>query len=305
MQRLGLCCLFTEEPIRFRTTTVRYVSTLKDKGKNPLEFLSTIIESNLQNLLLAVNYCGDHGIGAFRINSGLLPIYTHPEWGYHLDELPNSKILANAFFMVKKEARDRNIRLSLHPDQFVVLNSPKEDVVQRSLADLEYHGLLAKLVGADVINIHCGGGYGDKISALDRFKINFSRLTQDVQNLLTLENDDKVFTPNDLIPLCCDLKIPFVYDVHHHRCLPDELTIETATNLALKTWNREPLFHISSPKEGWSSRKPQFHDDFIDPFDVPDEWKKIDPLTIDVEAKAKEVAVKRLKEQLLKKGWNL
>jgi len=73
----------------------------------------------------------------------------------------------------------------------------------------------------------------------------------------------------------------------------------------LKTWNREPLFHISSPKEGWTGPKPRLHHDFIDVEDVPKEWTEIDPLTIDIEAKAKEVAVLCLKEQLIQKGWNL
>ena len=199
----------------------------------------------------------------------------------------------------------RNIRLTFHPDQFVVLNSPKEEVVERSIADLEYNGMMAKLVGADVINIHGGGGYGDKDAAIKRFAKIFGRLSSNVQSLLTLENDDRVFTPTDLIPLCNNLNIPFVYDVHHHRCLPDQLTIAQATKKALTTWDREPLFHISSPKEGWISRKKRLHDDFINLEDLPGEWKEIDPLTIDIEAKAKELAVIKLSEQLIKKGWHL
>lgn len=304
MKRLGLCCLFLEAPIRFRTTTARYISTFNEKKRDPLEHLSSIIQSNLENLLLAVDFCSDHGIGSFRINSGLLPIYTHPEWGYHLSDLPNLKIIQKAFLEVKEQAKNLNIRLSFHPDQFVVLNSPKEEVVERSLADLEYHGLLAKLLGADVINIHGGGGYGDKTAALKRFSVNFDRLSKEVQSLLTVENDDRVFTPNDLIPLCRELNIPFVYDVHHHRCLPDELSIGQATEKALKTWDREPLFHISSPKEGWKGKHLRYHHEFISLQDMPNEWIGIDPLTIDVEAKAKEVAVLRLREELIIKKWH-
>lgn len=305
MQRLGLCCLFVEAPIRFRTTTARYIKTLSERAQDPFEHLFSIIESNLKNLKIAIDFCAEHRIGAFRVNSQLLPIYTHPEWGYHLKDLPNSDTLLSRFQEIKQQSIESNIRLSFHPDQFVILNSPKEDVVEKSIADLEYHGYLAELLGADVINIHGGGGYGDKRGAIKRFAANFKRLSPAVQKRLTVENDDRVYTPSDLIPLCREIGIPFVYDVHHHRCLPDSLTVTQATQSALKTWNREPLFHLSSPKNGWTGPAPRSHHDFIDPQDMPTVWKEIDPLTIDIEAKSKEIAVLRLQKQLIEDNWNL
>ncbi|MCH9633467.1 MAG: UV DNA damage endonuclease [Chlamydiae bacterium] len=305
MIRLGLCCLFLEAPIRFRTTTVKYTSSLASKGLDPLKHLNDIIESNLENLLLAIQFCANQGIGSFRINSGLLPIFTHPESGYEIDKLPNALVIRDGFEKARQEAHTHNIRLSFHPDQFVVLNSPREDVVEKSIADLEYQGMMAKLLGADVINIHGGGGYGDKPSALKRFAKNFQKLSQTVQSRLTLENDDKTYTPSDLIPLCKDLNIPLVYDVHHHRCLKDNLSILQATEQALSTWDREPYFHISSPKNGWGNPKYQSHHDFINIKDMPLEWKNIKEFTVDVEAKAKEIAVLKFKRDLITEGWHL
>jgi UV DNA damage endonuclease len=119
------------------------------------------------------------------------------------------------------------------------------------------------------------------------------RLPARVRSRLTLENDDKVYTPSDLLPVCADTDVPLVYDVHHHRCLPDGLSIEAATEKAVTTWNREPLFHISSPLEGWAGPKPERHHDYIHPADFPPEWKQR-RLTVEVEAKAKELAVLRL-----------
>ena len=74
--------------------------------------------------------------------------------------------------------------------------------------------------------------------------------------------------------------------------------IDNATDKALKTWDREPLFHISSPLEGWNSPKPFRHHDFIDPKDFPEYWKKLDNLTVEIEAKAKEVAIEKLYQDL-------
>jgi UV DNA damage endonuclease len=85
--------------------------------------------------------------------------------------------------------------------------------------------------------------------------------------------------------------------VHHHRCNPDGLAEDEATARAIATWNREPLFHISSPIEGWQGPKPARHHDFIDLKDFPRGWQSL-RLTVEVEAKAKEVAVLKLKRQL-------
>jgi UV DNA damage endonuclease len=114
---------------------------------------------------------------------------------------------------------------------------------------------------------------------------------------LTIENDDRIFTPADLLPVCKDLSIPMVYDVHHHRCLPDGISVEKTTQKAIKTWNREPVFHLSSPREGWLSSDPRPHHDYIDPSDFPDCWRDLDA-TVEIEAKAKEAAVFKLKKAL-------
>jgi UV DNA damage endonuclease len=290
--RFGLCCLFLEENIKFKTTTFKYHSKLDIQEK--LEKLNMIILHNLNSLFQAVEFCAENKIYSFRITSTLLPLYTHPECKYVIDDLPSSKIIFSLFEKCKKFSQKNNIRLGFHPDQFVVLNSPREDVVEKSIKDLLYHAYLADLLGADNINIHGGGVYGDKPEALKRLRKVISKLPYEIISRLTLENDDKCYTPSDLLPVCEELSIPLVYDVHHHRCLKDELSEEEASKRAYSTWNREPLFHISSPKEGWEGPKPSRHHDYIDIEDFPFFWKKMLPLTVEVEAKAKECAVKKL-----------
>jgi UV DNA damage endonuclease len=170
-------------------------------------------------------------------------------------------------------------------------------VVQRSIADLIYQAEVAQWVNADVINIHGGGAYGNKSAALNRFRKHVEQLPEAVRSRLTLENDDRTYTPEDLLPVCRDMGIPLVYDVHHHRCLSDGSRVETITEMAIGTWNREPLFHLSSPKDGWESKNPRNHHDYIDVNDFPSCWMNLD-ITVEVEAKAKELAVLKLKEDL-------
>ncbi len=179
----------------------------------------------------------------------------------------------------------------------MVLNSQRPEVVDSSLKELEYQAEVAEWVGADVVNIHGGGAFGDKKKALDEFVRNLDRLSDRARRRLTVENDDKTYTSADLLPVCRSTGIPLVYDVHHHRCNRDDLSEEQATEQAIATWDRKPMFHISSPLEGWSGPKPERHHDYIDVDDFPKCWLALD-LTVEVEAKAKELAVLKLAKEL-------
>ena len=289
--RLGLCCQFAEQPIKFRTTTV--TAMVKLGREERLARLAELCRGNAEALLASLRYCAGHGIGAFRINSQILPVKTHPEAGYEVSELPGFSTIVANYRECGEFARSNNIRLSFHPDQFVVLNSPNPKTLLHSVSELEYQAEVSEWVGADTMNIHGGGAYGDKVAALRELRRNIDKLSPRVRRLLTLENDDKVYTPEDLLTVCQDTGVPLVYDVHHHRCLRDGLTVAQATERARATWKAEPLFHISSPLEGWAGPKPERHHDYIDAADFPKEWLGW-ALTVEVEAKAKELAISRL-----------
>ena len=299
MIRLGLCCKFHEAPIAFKTTTVTALSRLGRRAQ--LAKLADLCRANAEALQAALAFCAQHGIGCFRVNSQILPVKTHPGVGYAVGDLPGADALVAAFKGCGRFARSRGLRLAFHPDQFILLSSPDPEITRKSLADLAYQAEVAEWVNADVINIHAGGAYNDKAAALGRLAEALRALPKAVRSRLTLENDDRVYAPAELLPLCRETGTPFVYDVHHHRCLPDGLSVQEVTRQALATWDREPLFHVSSPKDGHGSKNPRPHHDFIDPADFPQEWFGLD-LTVEVEAKAKEVAVARLRQTLAERG---
>ena len=292
--RWGLCCQFLDSPIKFRAATHGYVATLT--AGNRRGYLADIAEHNALALAAAVERCHELGIGAFRITSQILPLATHPLSGYTLEQLDPSGGLAGAYAWAGALAQAYDIRLSLHPDQFIVLNSEREQVVQSAVRELELHGEVAELVGADVIVVHGGGAIGGVPAALDRLERGMALLQPRTRERLALENDDRCFTPGALLQLCERSGVPLVYDVHHHRCLGDGLSIEEATELAFSTWRgREPYAHLSSPKDGWTGPNLRAHADYIDQADFPAVWRGR-TMTIDVEAKAKERAVLAIKQ---------
>ena len=301
MIRFGLCCIFHKEPIKFRRTTAKYLQ--KFSRNQQLDYLAEICRHNAHSLNKALRYCRDHDIKDFRINSQILPLKTHPDTGYHMEDLPFHDQIIQTFKDCGRFCQKHDIRTTFHPDQFILLSSPKSEVVQRSVADLIYQVEVAKWVNADVINIHGGGAYGDKSTSLRHLRKRIEQLPEAVRSRLTLENDDRVYTPKDLLPVCQDMVIPLVYDVHHHRCLHDGSSVEATTEMAIDTWSREPLFHLSSPKNGWESDNPRNHHDYIDAGDFPSCWANID-ITVEVEAKAKELAVLKLKQDLIDRIYN-
>jgi UV DNA damage endonuclease len=296
MIRLGLCCIFREAPIRFRRTTAAAMAKLKPAERR--QRLADICRHNAESLADALAYCRAAGIGAFRINSQILPLITHPQQGYGIEDLPGHRAIIDRFRQCGEFARRHDIRTSFHPDPFVVIASPRADVGRKSVAELVYQAMVAEWVNADVINIHAGGVYGDKPASLGRLAAAIDALPTAVRSRLTLENDDRSYSPADLLPVCRRTGVPLTYDVHHHRCLPDGMDTAEATTAALTTWRREPLFHLSSPLERSGDRVDRRHHEFIQIEDLPSAWLAL-PITVDVEAKAKEMAVLRLQKELV------
>ncbi len=294
--RWGLCCQFADDSVHFRQATHRYVATLTPDGR--ITYLRTIARANAISVAHAVLRCHDLAIGAFRISSQILPLNTHPVSGYTLDTLDPDGVITRSFAAAGDLARTHDVRLSFHPDQFVVLNSTREEVVTSSIRELDAQSRLAEIVGADTITLHVGGMTDGKPAALDRLERNIDRLSSETRRRLALENDDRLFTVNDLYPVCMRAHIPLVYDVHHHRCNPDGLDVETATELSTETWRgREPWMHLASARDGRDAPNPRPHADYIDPQDFPEEWEGR-TLTIDVEAKAKDAAILALRHAL-------
>ncbi len=307
--RLGLCCTFAEQHLNFRVATAAHLATLSRRGAR--EKLGAILAHNARATAQAIRFCGALNIGAFRSSSRVAPLRTHPDVGYDPASLPGGKASVRAFRDAGKLAEDLGVRTLLHPEQITVLSAHDPAVVQNAVEELVHQAEIAGWLRADTLTIHAGGGYGDKPAALARFAENVRALPAEVRDRLAVENDDRVFTPADLLPTCDALGLPLVYDAHHHRVLPDGLSEEDVTRSAIASWancdrpagvTREPVFHLSSPKEGWDGPKPHRHADHIAPADWPAVWTRVfldgGELTVEVEAKAKELAVAGLADAL-------
>jgi UV DNA damage endonuclease len=292
MMNLGYACINMTIGKKVTTNRSMVKRTFQAKG---LDYVSELALLNAKDIIKILEWNRLNEIKFFRLSSAIVP------WGDNIDltQLKDYKEIKRELKKAGDFARYHNIRITSHPGPFVVLTSPKENVVTAAIADLELHGKIFDMMGLsktpyNKINIHCNGVYGDKISAMDRFCKNFKRLSKSVQSRLTVENDDKasMYSVCDLMYIHERIGIPIVFDYHHYQFCKGVLSEDEALELAVSTWPRgiTPVVHYSESKalhENDSKVKPQAHSDYIK--QLPNTYG----INVDimVEAKAKELAI--------------
>ena len=272
--------------------------TFKAKGIN---YASQLGLDNCKDLFTIVKWNNENGFKFFRITSNLFPWSSE----YELSDMPDYKEICNILSNVGDYVKENQMRITSHPGPFNVLTSPHPHVVTNCIKDLSIHGEVFDLIGLsrtpfNKINIHIGGAYGDKPSAMKRFCTNFHRLPNSVKSRLTVENDDKatMYSVVDLYEgVYKVIGIPIVFDYHHHKFCTGGLSEEDALEVAISTWPTDiiPVVHYSeSRSKEYEDPKirPQAHSDYV--LDYIDTYGN--EVDIMVEAKAKELAVLRYKK---------
>jgi UV DNA damage endonuclease len=224
--------------------------------------LKETIQGNLICLQKILEYNRDNKFLFFRITSDLIPFASHPVMNF--DWQTNFK---NEFRKIGSFIKRHEMRITMHPGQYTVLNSTNNSVLQKSIKDLEYHVDVLDLMGLDrtaKVQIHVGGVYGDKAKSLQRFINRYTKLAEKIKNRLIIENDDKSYNLRDCLRIHEDTNIPIVFDVYHYECLNAGETLNEAFNEFVPTWLKEdglPIVHYSSehPTKG----KPR-HTEHID-----------------------------------------
>lgn len=283
-----------------KTTTFKSLSKLDPKIWNRV--VGDLALKNIENIQRVIRYNSAYGIKVYRLTSKIIPLATHEglkDWRWEED-------LSDAFKELGDTIRKHKVRISAHPDHFVLLNSKKEDVIVASIKDLEYHMKMYELMGLSKDSkmvLHIGGGYGNKKESIERFYRGFDRISDNIKSRIILENDDKTFNVEDVLGICQNIKVPMVLDAHHDWCNPSSEPLENYINDIFHTWKGEeipPKVHFSSPKNEKEFRS---HHDYINSDDflkfvfmVKDKWNK--DIDIMIESKQKDLSLLKLVEDI-------
>ncbi|MFT4343641.1 MAG: UV DNA damage repair endonuclease UvsE [Candidatus Woesearchaeota archaeon] len=246
-------------------------STFRLKSFTDDKFLQTV-EGNLLCLKRILEYNKEHDFTFFRISSETVPFGSH-----EVNKVNWQKHFAPLLKEIGDFVKDNNMRISMHPDQFVLINSPREDVFVKSMGDLSWHANLLDLMELDEtakIQIHVGGVYGDKQKAMDVFVERFALLPEKIKRRLAVENDDTSYSLKDCMYIHKKCGIPIIFDTFHHECNNNGEPMEDAIKTAQSTWKKKDgklMIDYSSQQSGERKGK---HTDSID----ISHFKKILPL---------------------------
>ena len=291
LPKLGLVCITVSNEVRYKTTTRKRLLTLEPAEQRRV--LQALYINNLGRLGGAIDFCEANSIRLYRLSSNTFPFADDTIGEDVLTEL------SEGLRQVGHRANALGIRLVLHPDQFVVLNSDRLEVIKNSIKVLATHARIFDLMGLPrsswaLMNVH--GGKGDRPERL----ISVIRdLPDPIRLRLTLENDEYTYSAAELLKVCHDAEVPMVFDAHHHvvheklESYEDpsvaEMLAAARTTWPIPEWQ---LVHISNGQDFFQDRK---HSGLI--FDMPSAYRNAP--WIEIEAKLKEEAIARVQEQWL------
>jgi len=224
-KRIGFACKWAEINKKGEIVSAEGLNTggttqawAKRNKRNVVEEkIMDVAKRNIMNTHALVKRVAtlEPGLRMVRLTSDMLSFYTMDEYKdfWHSTDVQNS--LERWFAPIGETARANNVRLSFHPDQFVVLASDREEVVNKSIEEFEYHADMVRWMGYGKqfqdfkTNVHISGRKGP-----DGIREVYGRLSPEARNTLTLENEEYTHGLSDCLSLS-DL-VPTVMDIHHN-----------------------------------------------------------------------------------------
>ncbi len=277
---------------------------------------------SLEYLDQIFNFLARHCINMYRMSSDLAPYATHPDMPQFHGMIKECK---SELATIGKKARELDLRLSFHPSQFIVLNSPDPELVRKSVWDVSAQADMLDLMGLGpeaVVVIHVGGTYGDRATSNERWVKTWKSLPAHVKSRLVLEHDDLRFSASDVLWIHEHTGVRLIFDYQHFWCFnPEGLELRETVRKILKTWPSgvRPKIHFSTPRSEMREQErvdrktgkkrtvyvaPIWtgHADFCNPFEFSTFMRTVADLEFDVmlESKAKDLALVRLRPDLLR-----
>jgi UV DNA damage endonuclease len=201
------------------------------------ERLIDTARNNLDCLLQMLRFNVEHNILFFRITSDLIPFASHAVCRF---DWPS--YFRGEFQEIGSYINHHDIRISMHPGQFTVLNTPDSSILENSKRELLYHVRVLNAMGLDStakVQMHVGGVYGDRRGGILRFMERYGCLDERIKKRLVIENDERNYSLSDCLRIHAETGIPVLFDVFHHELRNSGEGPDEAFALFTRTWKTE------------------------------------------------------------------
>lgn len=284
--RIGYACI----PLCIDAKTTR---TFLLKNFSEENLISTAGE-NIADLKRILQYNLQNNIRLFRISSDIIPFGSH-----EINNIEWWRIFKSELSEIGEFIKKNEMRVSMHPGQYTVINSDSDMVVEKSIKDLEYHSRFMDSMELDYSNkivLHVGGVYGDRALAVERFEDSFERLSASVKKRLAIENDEKSYNIKEVLRLCNKVKVPAVFDILHHFFNPSlNNDIELILSQVRETWKSEDgnmKLHYSNQSQ---DKKFGAHSKWVDTESFINFYEKVKTFNPDIMLEVKDKDISALK----------
>lgn len=222
------------------------------------EFIKTL-RDNLTNLKLILAHNIENDIHLFRISSDILDNTT-----LYNNSTDWTSILSDELAQISNLIKNNNIRVTMFPQKYTLLNSPNMEVIKKSIAFIEQHVKFMKALKLDTshkIILEIGGVYTNKNAATERFIDTYENLSTDIKDRLVLVNDLKNYNYDDVLNICKKTSSPMILNTLYDKISGESgLTLIEKLEFISETWKNtygKMLIHYSqqnhSKKKGQQS----------------------------------------------------
>lgn len=234
--------------------------TLKNASK---ERLTELAKHNINSLNNIIDYNIENNIKLFRISSDLIPFGSSK-----VNKIKWWDIFSYELYSIGEKIKSCNMRVSVHPGQYTVLNSNNDDVVMNAVQDLIYHTRILDSLGLNSMHkvvLHIGGAYDNKELSAKRFANNYTLLDENIKKRLVIENDDKIYNVEEVLEIGQKLKIPVIFDNLHNEINPTQQDMGEKywIEQCKSTWKKEDGNQKIHYSQQAAQRKRGSHSDFI------------------------------------------
>jgi len=334
IKRIGFACKWSDDTpkgiaadpeLNCKTTTVAWLN--RQKREVAEQKLWDLMTHNIEAVNRLVQRVGalDESLRMVRLGSDILPVYTESNWNYFWHRTDVKTYAERGFKRIGEISRHNDVRLSFHPGQFTVLASDREDVVERSIEEFEYHVDMIRWMGYGQkfqdfkCNVHIAGRQGH-----EGIRKVLGRLSPEARNTITIENEENTHGLDDCLAIS-DI-VPIVLDIHHHWIKTGEYIQhkDDRTRRVLDSWRGvRPTLHYSVSREtdldghslttapdmqllleqGYKKQKLRAHSDYYWNA-AANQWALgfLDDFDIMCESKAKNLASLRLYSEFIKQS---